>query len=158
MQLFTKGYFMATIMRHVNVLSRCESLWRTEKLGIAEISGNHHSFILGICKNPGKSQEWLSKSLCLNKSTVTRTLCYLEEKGYVDRIPDDSDKRVLLVYPTDKMLEILPRVKEITKEWNSLIVQDLCEDDVEAFRSLLEKICQKARETVKLTTDSEDKK
>ena len=83
------------------------------------------------------------------KTFLMREIVFLNRERY---------KTILLVFPTDKMLEILPRVKEITKEWNSLIVQDLCEDDVEAFRSLLEKICQKARETVKLTTDSEDKK
>ena len=149
---------MATVMRSINILSRCEAIWRTEKLGIEEIGGNHHSFILGICQNPGKSQEWLSKSLCLNKSTVTRTLCYLEDKGYVKRSPDASDKRVLLVYPTEKMLDILPRVKEITLKWNKLITEDIPEDELEMFCSVLQRIRNKATEIINSKEDSEEKK
>ena len=153
-----KGVIMATIMRSVNVLSRCEAIWRTEKLGIEEIGGNHHSFILAICANPGKPQEWLAKSLSLNKSTVTRTLCYLEEKGYVKRNPDETDKRVLLIYPTEKMLEILPRVKEITQKWNALITEEISEDELLLFRSVLEKIREKAKAIIYSGEDGEKTK
>ena len=92
------------------------------------------------------SQDAIAHHLCLNKSTVARTLSYLEERGYVRREPDSSDKRILCVYPTDKMSEALPRLKELAKEWNSLIAEGIDEEEFRVFLGVLERIEARARE------------
>jgi len=71
---------MAAIMRKLNMISRCEAIYRTEKSSLG-IPGIYHSYILCICKNPGENQESLAKMLCINKSSVTRHLTYLENTG-----------------------------------------------------------------------------
>ena len=48
--------------------------------------------------------------LNVNKSSVTRQLATLEEKGYVIRQASSSDKRILLVYPTDKANQLIDRI------------------------------------------------
>ena len=135
---------MATLMRRINVISRCAITYKSERLS-GELSGCHHPFVFCITRNPGMFQDAISRQLFLNKSTVARTLSYLEEHGYVRREADASDKRVLHVYPTDKMLEALPRVREISKEWNSLIAEGISEQEFELFSSVLEKIEARAR-------------
>lgn len=135
---------MATLMRRINVISRCAITYKSEKL-TGEISGCHHPFVLCISRTPGLSQDAIARELCLNKSTVARTLSYLEEHGFVAREADAADKRVLRVYPTDKMLEALPRVREISREWNSLIAEGISEEEFKLFSSVLEKIEARAR-------------
>ena len=103
---------MPTIMKQMNAISRAQSVFRGEALNNGELGGCHHSFVLAICYNPGMSQEQLARHICLNKSTVARTLTYLEEKGYVIRRPSEADKRITLVYPTAKMEEVLPRLQK----------------------------------------------
>ena len=44
----------------------------------------------------------MARELNVNKSSVTRQLAILEEKGYVERRGDPKDKRSLLIYPTEK--------------------------------------------------------
>ena len=85
---------MPTIMRQINVISRCEGLYRTDKLRGAELGACHHSYVLAVCRTPGISQEELARSICINKSNVTRHLAYLEEHGYVERRQSESDRRV----------------------------------------------------------------
>ena len=139
-------------MRKMNVISRCQGIYRTEKLDISDIGACHHSFILLISARPGMSQEQIARHLCLNKSTVTRALCNLEDTGYVERRNDATDKRVVLVYPTQKMLSILPAVKETAREWNDLISGGISAEELEVFFRVLESMEMKAR---KLTGNSE---
>lgn len=139
------GIIMPSLMRRINVISRCAITYKSEMLE-GELSGCHHPFVLCISRNPGMSQDSIARHLCLNKSTVARNLSYLEERGFVRREADSVDKRVLRVYPTDKMLCIAPRVREISAEWNALISEGIGEADFAVFASVLEKIESRARE------------
>jgi hypothetical protein len=146
---------MPTIMRQINLISRCEGLYRTDRLRGAELGACHHSYVLVICRNPGISQEELARHICINKSGVTRHLAYLEEHGYVSRIHSEADKRVTLVYPTDKMRQVLPDVKRIVEEWNEYLTAGLTEAELAQFRALLERLALRAK---KYSDDREEAK
>jgi hypothetical protein len=139
---------MTHILKQINTISRCAGLFRAEKLENGELGACHHSYIIAICRNPGITAEELSRRLCVNKSNVARNLSYLEDKGYVKREQSQEDKRALLCYPTEKMLRVLPRVREIVAEWNRLLTSDLSEEELSAFASTLDKIALRARECV----------
>ncbi len=136
---------MPAIMKRMNAISRAQSVYRTAALENGELGGCHHSFVLAICHNPGMSQEQLARHICLNKSTVARTLTYLEEKGYVTRLPSKEDKRITLVYPTAKMEEILPRVKEVAAEWQKALVAGEDAAEIEAFAAMLSRMESRAK-------------
>ena len=139
---------MTHILRQINTISRCAGLFRAESLENGELGACHHSYIIAICRNPGITAEELSRRLCVNKSNVARNLSYLEDKGYVRREQSQEDKRAFLCYPTEKMLRVLPRVREIIAEWNSLLTSELDEEELSAFASTLDKIALRARECV----------
>ena len=75
---------MSTIMRKMNVISRCEAIYRGQQLP-GELPGIYHSYILTISRSPGMTQDWLARYLCVNKSSVTRHLSHLEKEGYIER-------------------------------------------------------------------------
>lgn len=139
---------MRGIMKSLNSISRCQATYRSEKLKADGICACHHAFILIISKKPGRSQEELTREICLNKSTVARALNHLERYGYITRTPNPDDKRQFLVYPTDKMLGILPEVKTIAKEWNEYIAEGISEDELEIFHSVLHRMENKAKSIV----------
>ena len=62
----------------------------------------------------------------------------------MERKQSESDRRVLLVYPTDKAISMLPEIKSILKDWNEYITADISEDEFNVFMSVLEKIAQKS--------------
>ena len=138
---------MASIMRKMNIISRSEAMYRSEKSKM-NLPGIYHSYVLAICHNPGKSQDWLSKHMAVNKSSVTRHLAKLESEGYIERKSCEEDRRELLVYPTQKMLGIQQEVIEITKEWNKLIADDISPKELEIFHNILDKILEKSQEVI----------
>jgi DNA-binding MarR family transcriptional regulator len=68
----------------------------------------------------------------------------LEKNGYIERRPSETDKRVMLVYPTQKAQDTLPLLHEITHDWNALISEDFSEEELELFRTMLARIAERA--------------
>ena len=137
---------MPAIMRKMNVIARCGGQYRTAQLKNDELGSRHHSFVLAICNHPGMSQDQLAHHLCLNKSTVTRALNHLEEKGYVTRTPSETDRRVLLVNPTEKMQAVYPEVRRITGEWNERLSEGVNADELALFFDILGRMEKRAKE------------
>lgn len=136
---------MPSIMRSINIISRCGAMYRADKLHGSEISACHHMYVLAICHHPGISQEQLARHICLNKSNVARSLATLEENGFVERRQSDTDKRVTLVYPTEKMLAVYPKIKELANSWNEYLSADLTDEERALFQQTLEKISARAQ-------------
>jgi DNA-binding MarR family transcriptional regulator len=144
---------MPKLMKDMNIISRCQLSYRTEMLK-GELLGCHHPFVLAIYRKPGMTQDEISRELCLNKSTVARALTQLEERGYVKREQKPEDKRSILVFPTDKMIKILPTVREITDKWNEMLSEDIPSDQLEIFVSVLNKMSEKAKQITQKTGGS----
>ena len=142
---------MAFTMRYINMVSRCCSMYRSRRLEGTELGACHIPYILTLCRNPGVTQELLCKMLYINKSNVTRALAYLEQHGYVFRKQSETDKRVWLVYPTEKANDTLPAIRSILKDWNEYITEDISEAEMNAFMSVLEKIAKKAADYCELS-------
>ena len=137
---------MASYMKSINVISRCCSLWRSEKLKDCDIGDCQHSYIYEICRSPGISQDKLARSLFINKSNASRQLAFLEKNGYVERRQSDRDRRVILVYPTEKMLRILPEVRAATLEWKAYLTEGMTEEELTVLKGLLERMAARAAE------------
>ena len=137
---------MASTMRYINIISRCGAMYRTDRLAGTELGACHFPYILTLARNPGITQEALAKMVYINKSNVTRALSYLEQHGFVERKQSEADRRVLLVYPTQKAMDILPEIRSILKDWNQYITEDISEEELSAFNSVLEKIAKKSAE------------
>ncbi len=138
---------MFSINRRLNAISRCYSLYRAENSS-QNLQGIYHSYIFAICYNPGSSQDFLAKYLCKNKSSVTRHLTFLEKEGLIERKSSLQDKRELLVYPTEKMIELFPETKEISKKWTYLLTKDISENDLEIFKKVLDQMYISAKEVI----------
>ena len=135
-------------MKMLNNISRSQAVYRHASISAEDLQSGHYAFALAICRQPGRSQEELARELCLNKSTVARNLNYLEEKGYISRNPLPNDKRQFSVYPTEKMLSVLPEIKAASIEWMTLLSEGIPKDKLDAFNSVLEHMESRAREII----------
>lgn len=139
---------MPTIMRKVNILSRAEGVYRSDRLTDTPLSPCHHSYVLAITGNPGMTQDELARHLCVNKSSVTRQISFLEDHGYVKRVSSEKDKRSFRIYPSDMMLDVLPDVRNIVVGWNDYLSSALTAEEYDELHRLLDKIIGKAEKYV----------
>ena len=139
---------MSKFMKMLNNISRSQAIYRHSKISADDLQSCHYAYVLAICREPGRCQEEIAKELCVNKSTVTRNLNYLEECGYLSRSPFPNDKRQFSVFPTEKMLTILPEIKMASSEWMRLISEDIAPEQLDIFDSVLQRMQEKAREII----------
>ena len=139
---------MPKFMKMLNNISRSQAIYRRSRVTDGELQSAHYAFVLAICRVPGRSQEELARELCLNKSTVARALNTLEEKGYIKRESLPADKRQFAVYPTEKMLSVLPQIREASREWIQQLSEGIGEDELSIFNSVLERMETRAREII----------
>jgi MarR family transcriptional regulator for hemolysin len=135
---------MDSLMKYIGRIHRCANTFRTNQLKDTGLSGGQHIYIFHICRHPGISQEELADLIYVNKSNVTRQLGSLEQQGFVRREPSLQDRRLQLVFPTDKAAEVYPRVRALMKRWNELITEDLTQEEQQMVISLMQKISEKA--------------
>lgn len=146
---------MIKFMKMLNNISRSQGIYRHSRISADDIQSGHYAYILTISNNPGHSQEDIAKELCVNKSTVARNLTYLEEKGYILRKPLESDKRQFSVHPTEKLLNVLPEIKTASLEWMTLLSENIPDEDLNVFHSVLVKMESKAREIIQKQEDGQ---
>ena len=147
---------MPSLMRYINIVSRCAAIWRTDKLEGTELGDQHYSYILVVCRRPGISQDAISRRLFINKSNVTRSLAHLEEHGFVTRERDSEDRRQTLVYPTEKAFETLPLVREMLDEWNGIITRGFSDEELEIFSEMMARVAHNAKEYARKMQNGQD--
>ncbi len=135
---------MDSFMRCVSRTARCAALYRGEKLEGIGLNGGQHTYILNICRNPGISQEQLSRLLYINKSNVARQLANLEQNGFVTRIPDAEDRRILRVHPTQKALDACPVVQRVLVDWQNYAMADFSPEEREQLTTLMQRVMERA--------------
>ena len=136
---------MAKFMKNINLASRSAEVFREERLKDCGIRGCQSKYVLVIAQNPGVSQEDISRMLFVNKSNVARQIGFLETAGFVKKVGNDKDRRAVHLYPTEKLLGALPRVKEVLAEWRALVTEGFTEEEKAELARLSEKMVENAR-------------
>ena len=145
---------MPLFMKTLNNISRCQVMYRKNNLSTNDLCPNHYAFVLSICRFPGHPQDELAKNLCLDKSTVARTLSQLEKNEYIIRIPNEKDKRQTLVYPSEKMLSVYPLIRTINADWNNHVTKDISPEKLSIFYDVLSEIEENAKQMIEMEENS----
>ena len=135
---------MTEIIRDITEITRCGAQYKTEMLAPMGLKGCHASYLFEICATPGISQDKLAQRICINKSNVARHAAILEEDGFIIRKPSQADKRVMELYPTDKTVQLLPKITAITTHWEEYLTGALTEEEVAIATKILLGMREKA--------------
>lgn len=136
-------------MRQISITYRCAMRFRERKLADTGLAGCQTPYLTALYRQPGISQEELARRLNVNKSSVTRQLTILEEKGYVRREASPADKRIALVYPTELALALKDRLYGCYRDWSSYLTQDFTDKERLLLSTLMRRIAERAEDYVK---------
>lgn len=134
------------ISKDIAAVSRYLRRQRNRYMEPLGLKGVHGRYLIEICQNSGISQDGLSQRLGFDKSNVARQAALLEEDGFIRRVPDQADKRVLRLYPTERTLELLPKLQQAMDRWENTLTQDLTTEEKERLTALLARVRARAME------------
>ena len=123
----------------ISILYREHAKYLNEKVKDENLSFGLQPILVKIYKENGIIQEQLAKAFHLNESTITRNLKKLEDKGFIEKIPD---KRTKIIITTPKGGEVAKKVMNYDDKWDNKIKENLNEEEYTNFRNTLIKICE----------------
>ena len=86
----------------------------------------------------------VSRALMLDCSTLSPLIKKLEDKGFLERKRSQQDERNLLIFPTQRGLELKERTLGVTDEVKTFF--DLSAEEIESLKSIVLKLLKKSLE------------
>ncbi len=115
--------------------------YRFEKLGIG--CGNY-AFLLNLFRREGVSQDMLSKTIHVDKTTTTRALDKLEDLGYIIRLSEPADKRAHRIYLTEQARGLEAEIREVLKDWATILTEGFSQEEKDIAYQLLNRMAENA--------------
>lgn len=101
---------MKEILREIGMIARALDSISNLEFKELNLSKGQYVYIVRICENPGIIQEKLIDLIKVDRSTATRVLQKLESGGFIEKRPDDLNKKIKKIFPTAKGNSIYPSI------------------------------------------------
>lgn len=128
---------MDDLFRYFNIISKHSNVYLDKALEKFELCSCHRVFIHRIYEQPGITRDKIKMIAHIHPSNTTRTIDYLEEKGYIIKKTNEQDKRICELYPTDKLKEVYQVLIRTEEEWINVITKNFSNEDKEKYHELL---------------------
>lgn len=128
------------IGKYISIIYRFGHIFYERNFKNNGISGGQQFFLLEIFYHPGISQFELTKKGGYDKGTTARAVKKLEESGYIQRVECEKDRRVYLLYPTDKAEPFITSLIEQIESWHTIMTEGLTREEVSALEGNLKKL------------------
>lgn len=103
------------------------------KSRIAEFDlGKEVRYIMMIYDNPDCSQEDLVTFYGESKANIAKSLKKLEDEGYITRKTNPENRRKYMLKTTPKADELVPKVRQISLDWESEVGIDEADYELKA--------------------------
>src|SRR4030042_4420666 len=116
------------------LITKLQKSYLENGIEVTPIQGMLLFFLL---KNDGSSLTQISQGLMLENPTVTGLIDRLEKSGYVKRTDHPNDRRIYLVYLTEKGIMVANKALPIVKRLNEQIKEGYSEEEIESFKKVL---------------------
>jgi DNA-binding MarR family transcriptional regulator len=116
-----------------------ELIGRLSERGHPEVRYAHGS-VFQFLDDAGTRVTVLAERAQVTKQAMAQLVGHLEVHGYVERVPDPSDRRAKLVRATARGRDVFRIVREFVAEIDARLVSRLGETKVRRLRALLEEL------------------
>ena len=120
-----------------------------QKAGIEEFNGAQGRILYVLWQEDGLPVVELAKRTGLAKTTLTSMLERMEEKGFLKRVPDIKDRRVLRIFLTARAQILSGKYNQVSYEMSEIFYKNFSEEEIVVFEELLEKILDNLRQKEK---------
>lgn len=104
------------------------------------VGSGPHFFLHLIERNPGITQNDVSRLTDIDKATAAKGLAKLERLGYVQRKPAPDDRRVRQLYLTEAGQAVMPHIRDTLRHVTEVCAQDLSAGELDELFRLLGKV------------------
>ena len=123
----------------ISIIYREHAKYLNEKVKNENLSFGLYPLLIKIYNNEGIIQEQLAQCFHLNESTITRNLKKLEDKGFIERMPDKRTKRIKITAKGEKTAQ---KVMDYDEQWDKKIKEIIGNEEYVNFKNTLIKLSE----------------
>ncbi len=128
---------MRIMTRHLLDIYRCLDTIREAQFSKFGLTRGQHAFLTRIAENPGINQEKLSFLLKVDRSSTTKALKKLIDKGLVVKAHSEHNKKDWVLSATPKGLELNRRMDDLVNSTNAELYKGINARDAQKLAKLL---------------------
>lgn len=133
-------YFGDENMDTFSVIMRYSRSFLEKRLKQYDINYNEQIIIMYISKNVNTNQDSIAKNFMTDKGTVAKTIKKLEDKGFILRKENPSNKRENIITLSAKGREVINHMNTLLTEWQEIVFKDFDEEEIDQMKKLKGKI------------------
>jgi DNA-binding MarR family transcriptional regulator len=112
----------AVLLREAFVALNGQVVPRLAEHGFPDVRPAHNA-VFQYLDATGTTVSTLAERADMTKQAMAELVAHLEDRGYVDRVPDPADRRAKLVRPTAKGRRVYAVVREMVPEMEQRLVE-----------------------------------
>ncbi|WP_419678048.1 MarR family winged helix-turn-helix transcriptional regulator [Aliarcobacter lanthieri] len=111
-----------------------------KKIKEFDITPEQWSIIFRVVEAEGLTQKEISDSTYKDQANITRMIDKLEGKGFLQRQPNKTDRRISNIYPTKKAIDIVDDIALCSLNFNKELTKDFSKDEKKQLINLLNRV------------------
>ena len=127
-------------LREVGAVARCVQSLSDVKFKKLALQRGQFVFLTRICESPGLHLLELSHLLKVDKATATKAVQKLEAEGYVRKEQNQTDKRMVHLFPTERAQEVYPELIAEENRYLARCFAGMTKDEQARAETLLRRI------------------
>lgn len=142
-----KEYILEESLSHlVNVVDKMMKATLAKALHSEgfEITPEQFSILLSLWAKNGQCQYELASCQGKDRASITRLVDGMEKENLVVRIPSENDRRIKLVYLTNKAKDLKPSLIDVATKATSQATEGISQDKIqntkEVFKQIIENL------------------
>lgn len=132
----------------INMLFSCSKELSHKKIRNSGLSDTECLICSYVSQNKNCSQDDVVQALRMNKTTVAKAMLSLEEKGFIQRETDKTDRRKNVLRITENGIDSCAEIMHLHDIWMDRIMSVLTNEEQEQFESCCVKLLCKAEELI----------
>ena len=127
-------------LREVGAVARCVQSLSDVNFKKLALQRGQFVFLTRICESPGLHLLELSHLLKVDKATVTKAVQKLEAEGYVRKEQNQTDKRMVHLFPTERAQEAYPELIAEENRYLARCFAGMTKEEQALAETLIERI------------------
>ena len=127
-------------LREVGAVARCVQSLSDVNFKKLVLQRGQFVFLTRICESPGLHLLELSHLLKVDKATATKAVQKLEAEGYVRKEQNQTDKRMVHLFPTERAKEAYPELIAEENRYLACCFTGMTKEEQALAETLIERI------------------
>lgn len=107
-----------------------------------EITPEQYSILLSLWSKNGQCQYELASCQGKDRASITRLIDSMEKENMVVRIPSENDRRIKLVYLTNKAKNLKPSLIDVATKATSHATENIPSEKIQETKELFKQIIE----------------